>query len=132
MPENYIRTDEAIVQLLDKMLEVQQTQTQQIINNTNLIKQQTPAGIVEPLHTVTVTTTQKVIKPPTKPWFSVSIINDGDNTCYVIVNQEKASTTPYELRKNETYEIDFGTPNINEIVVYTMTGTASLRIKGVR
>ena len=92
-----------------------------------------PVGIVEPLHPITVTQQRQIITPPIrKPWFSMSIVNDGPSNCWIIVNSEKSSTTPYDLGVGEVYEVDMGSPKISDIIAYCDSGTARLRIKGVR
>lgn len=121
-----IRADEAQVLLLDRML-------QEIRRVASDIAKQMPEGIVEPIHTITATTTRRVITPPMhKPWFSVSVVNDGPDDCWVIVNSEKSSTSPSLVRNGEPCEIDFGAPVIEDLVVWCDSGTASLRIRGVR
>jgi hypothetical protein len=98
-----------------------------------IVKQTTPEGIVEPLHIITATITRRAITPPMhKPWFSVSVVNDGPDDCWVIVNSEKSSTSPSLVRNGEPCEIDFGAPVIEDLVVWCDSGTASLRIRGVR
>ena len=121
-----MRADEAQVLLLDKLVE-------EIKDLNRRVKEQTPEGIVEPLHIITATTTRRVITPPMrKPWFSISIVDDGPDDCWVIVNSEKSSTSPSLVRVGEPCEIDFGSALIEDIVVWCETGTASLRIRGVR
>jgi len=121
-----MRADEAQVLLLDKLVE-------EIKDLNRRVKEQTPEGIVEPLHIITATTTRQVITPPMrKPWFSISIVDDGPDDCWVIVNSEKSSTSPSLVRVGEPCEIDFGSALIEDIVVWCETGTASLRIRGVR
>lgn len=92
-----------------------------------------PVGIVDPLHPIIVTQIRQVITPPMrKPWFSMSIVNDGPSNCWIIVNSEKSSTTPYDLGVGEVYEVDMQSPKIQDIIAYCDSGTAKLRIKGVR
>lgn len=92
-----------------------------------------PQGIVEPMTPVRASTIAKVIHPPMKRmWFSVSIVNDGPSDCWVVVNTEKSPPQPYLTRAGEAYEADLGHPLIEDIRVYTESGTANLRIKGVR
>lgn len=101
----------------------------------NLEKQlpQRPQGIVEPLVGVRATITPRVVTPPYKrKWFSVSIVNDGPDDCWVIVNTEKSPAQPYLTRVGEAYEVDMGSAVIEDIRIYTTSGTANLRIKGVR
>lgn len=121
-----IRADEAQVLLLDRML-------QEIRRVASDIKQQIPEGIVDPLPVKHVTTVPMVITPPlNKKWFSVSVVSDGPNECLIVVNTEKSSTTPYRLRVNETFEVDMGSAKIVDLLVYCESGTADLRIRGVR
>ncbi len=92
-----------------------------------------PEGIVEPLHTITVTTEHQIITPPRRiPWYSVSVVNDGPDSCWIVVNTEKSSTTPYRLDIDETFEVDFHSPKIDDLMVWCESGSASLRIRGVR
>lgn len=92
-----------------------------------------PEGIVEPLTPVKATTEAKVIHPPYKKnWFSLSIVNDGPEECWVIVNTEKSPAQPYLTRVGEEYSVSLGGPVIEDIRVYTESGIANLRIKGVR
>jgi hypothetical protein len=121
-----IRADEAQVLLLDRML-------QEIRRVASDIKQQIPAGIVEPLAPVHVTTARGVIHPPfRKPWFSVSVVNDGPDPCFIVVNSELSTTSPYELFKDEVFEVDLGCPKIVDLVHWCETGSATLRVRGVR
>lgn len=92
-----------------------------------------PEGIVEPLTPTRVTHEPRVIHPPyRKKWFSLSIVNDGPEECWIIVNTEKSPAQPYLTRVGEEYRVDLGGPVIEDIRVYTDSGTANLRIKGVR
>lgn len=133
-PKKLIRADEAQVLLLDKMLmEIREVARQTRETADILSKQPMPEGIIEPLHTVHVTTENVVITPPYRiPWWSVSVVNDGPDDCNVIVNTEKSSTTPYPLREHETFEVDLGAPKIVDLLLYCDVGSADLRIRGVR
>lgn len=92
-----------------------------------------PEGIIEPLSPVRATTTARVIHPPMKrKWFSLTIVNDGPNDCWVVVNTEKSPPQPYLTRLGEEYEVNLGYGAIEDIRVYTEAGTANLRIRGVR
>jgi len=135
-----IRSDEAMVLLLDKLVQKMDELNKQQIETTaeltrqgQILNEQTPEGIVEPLAPMQVTTTARVFHPPyEKKWFSITIENDGPNDCNVIVNTEKSSSTPYPLRVGGTYELDVGMARIEDIRVYCDAGTANLRIKGLR
>lgn len=92
-----------------------------------------PEGIVEPLTPTRATIEAKVIHPPyKKKWFSVSVVNDGPEDCWIVVNTEKSPAQPYLTRVGEEYSVDMGNAVIEDIRVYTETGSANLRIKGVR
>ena len=97
-----------------------------------LIKTTIPKGAVDPLPLLTATTKPAVYQPKVGNWFSVSIVNDGPSTCWVIVNTGVSFTRPYLLKVNEVYEVDMRTAKIEDIRYYTDEGTADLRIKGVR
>jgi len=129
-----IRAEEAQVLLLDKLLEEIRNVKSELNDQKKLIMMQIPEGIVEPLNIVHVTDQRRVIQPPMrKNWFSVSIVNDGPDPCWVIVNSEKSTTSPYLLRMNEPTEVEMGTAKIVDIVCYCDSGQeASLRIRGVR
>jgi len=129
-----IRADEAQVLLLDKLLEEIRNVKSELGEQKKLIMEQIPEGIIEPLNIVHVTDQRRVITSPMKKnWFSVSVVSDGPDPCWVIVNSEKSTTSPYLLRMNETTEVDMGTAKIVDVVCYCDSGQeASLRIRGVR
>lgn len=129
-----IRAEEAQVLLLDKLLEEIRNVKSELNEQKILIMEQIPEGRVEPLAIKHVTTERMVIHPPDlgKPWFSVSVVSDGPNECMVVVNTEKSSTTPYRLRMNETFEVDMGSAKIVDLLCYCETGTADVRVRGVR
>lgn len=131
-PEKMIRADEATVQLLDKMLETMRQMSEQTNKNTQLIKQQIPEGIIDPKEVTATTVEQTIVPPLDKRWFSLSIINDGPASCYVVVNTEKSNTNPYLLLVHETFEVDLGVPKIVDALVWCASGSANLRVRGVR
>jgi len=121
-----VPTDVAQVILLQRLIE-----KMGVLNAK--IDSMIPEGILEPIRRVRATPTSQTIRPPmNKPWFSVSIVNSGPSECWVIINSETASTTPYPLSIGEVYEADLKTAKIVDIVVYTDSGQAILRIRGVR
>lgn len=95
---------------------------------------QIPEGIVEPLKPRTVTTSGVVVRPTylTKLWFGVKITNDGPQSVYLIVNTEKSSTEAQEIKANETWGVDFPIAIIEDLRLYTLSGTAVVRIRGIR
>lgn len=127
-----MRADEATVQLLDKLLQKFTQVSEDTKQNLELLKQHTPEGIIDPRNVVATTTPQTIIPPTEKLWYSIAIINDGASDCYIIVNTEKSSTTPSLIKVNEAYEVDLGVPKIMDAQVWCTTGSASLRVRGVR
>ncbi len=123
------RLDPAVLQtaLLDEIAE-----RLMAIENHN--KEMSPEGIVEPLPILSVTINPQVVQPPNegKHWFTVTIVNDGPQPCWVVVNTGKSSTRPYQLQLDEIYEATFQKAVIYDIRLYTETGVASVRIKGAR
>ena len=99
-------------------------------------KEITPEGIVEPQVEMTITTEPTIVTPASaeagKPWFSVSIINDGPEYCWVVINTGKSSTTPHKVSNGETYEVQFIKALIYDLRLYTDTGSAVMRITGTR
>jgi len=97
-------------------------------------KEISPEGIVEPLPILNVTTTPVVVQPPQegKHWFSLSVVNDGPQPCWIVVNTGKSSTRPYQIQLDEVYEVTFIKPLIYDMRLYTDAGIASVRIKGAR
>ena len=131
-PPNMIRADEATVQLLDQMLVAIRQLSEQTNKNTELIKQQIPEGIIDPKEVTATTTELSIVPPQDKKWFSLSIINDGPASCFVVVNTEKSNTNPYLLLVHETFEIDLGVPKIVDALVWCAVGSTNLRVRGVR
>ena len=129
---NMIRADEATVMLLDKMLQTMRQLSEQTNKNTQLIKQQIPEGIIDPKEVTATTAELSIVPPLDKKWFSIAIINDGPDDCYVVVNTEKSSTNPSLLLVHETFEVDLGVPKIVDALVWCASGSAHLRIRGVR
>ena len=127
-----MRADEATVRLLDKMLETMRQLSEQTNRNTELIKQQIPEGIIDPKEVTATTEPQTIVPPLDKHWFSISIVSDGPDPCYVVVNTEKSNTNPSLLKVNETFEIDLGVPKIVDALVWCASGSANLRVRGVR
>lgn len=126
-----IPADKAQVLLLDRMLEEIRELRRQSVETLELVKQQIPEGMVEPLHTKTATTTPQNIMLR-KRFFSIVLINDGPNDCWIIVNTEKSSTTPFKLKVGEVQEVDMKTAQIEDMRFYTDEGTAEIRVRGVR
>lgn len=90
-------------------------------------------GIIEPLSLITATTTKRVVHPPyrEKLWFGVKITNDGPSNIWVMVNTGK-SNKPHELMNGETWGVQFKTAVIEDILLYTEGGSATVRVRGER
>lgn len=124
--ETKVPSDVAQVILLQRLIE-------KIGSLEKKIDSMVPDGQVDAIRRVQATPNPQTIRPSLdKPWFSVSIINDGPSDCWVIINSEKSTTSPYQLGLKEVYEADMKTAKIVDIVVHTEVGQASLRIRGVR
>jgi len=96
-----------------------------------LAKAEVPEGIVEPIEKYTITETRKSFRP-LKPWFSISIINDGQVNVFCIVNTEK-SFNEHSIHLGETYTIDMRRAKVTDVLMWCNHGeTASVRIVGVR
>ncbi len=127
-----IPIDEAAIKLLDLLNQNMIKLSDEVKENNALIKYQIPKGIIEP-YTVTATTESTIVKQAQdKHWFSICVINDGPDSCYVVVNTEASSTTPHRIDANGSFEVDMRAPKIKDLLVYCESGTASLRIRGVR
>lgn len=125
--EKKMPATEAMVKLLDKLVE-------ETVETKKLVESTIPEGIIEPLALITVTTTPTIVHPPhlDKHWFSMSIVNDGDVACWIIVNTGKSSDRPYQLYPEEVYEVDMRSAKIRDVYAWTDSGTTILRIKGLR
>jgi len=90
-------------------------------------------GVIEPLDPKTVTTAPIVVRHPiwNKPWFGVKITNDGPNSVWVILNTKHVGE-PQEIKENETWGVKFNTAKIEDLYLFTRTGTATVRIRGSR
>ena len=96
-----------------------------------LMEAEVPEGIVEPIEKYTITETRIPFRP-LKPWFSISIINDGPSDVFCIVNTEK-SFEEHRIAVNETYNIDMKRAKIANALMWCNHGeTAVVRIVGVR
>ena len=88
-------------------------------------------GAVEAIEKFTITS-QKNRITRLKLWMSMTLINDGPNSVFVIVNTDK-SFDEHEVLSGETYTIDMHRPRIADILLWCRTGeTAAVRIVGVR
>lgn len=88
-------------------------------------------GAVEAIEKFTITSQRNHITR-IKPWISATIINDGPDSVFAIVNTEK-SFDEHEILDGETYTVDTHRPTIKDVLLWCNTGeTAKVRIVGVR
>jgi len=96
-----------------------------------LAKAEVPEGIVEPIEKYTITETRTPFRP-LKPWFSISIINDGPSDVFCIINTEK-SFEEHRILLHETYNIDMRRPKVTNALMWCNHGeTSNVRVVGVR
>ena len=96
-----------------------------------LMKAEVPEGAVEPIEKFTITARRTPFRP-LKPWFSISIINDGPSDVFCIVNTEK-SFEEHRIAVNETYNIDMKRAKITDALMWCNHGeTSNVRVVGVR
>lgn len=90
-----------------------------------------PIGAVEPIEKFVITDVRRHM-PLQKPWFSVSVINDGNDDVFCIVNTEK-SFEEHRIHMNETYNINMVTAVIKDLLFWCNHGEhATVRIVGTR
>jgi len=96
-----------------------------------LMKAEVPEGAVEPIEKFLITETRRPFRP-LKPWFSISIINDGTHDVFCIVNTAK-SFEEHRILEHETYTIDMRRAKVIDALMWCNHGeTSSVRIVGVR
>ena len=119
-----VRPEVMQVALLDEIAE-------RLLRVEKLLKAEVPEGAVEPIEKFTISEVKTRIKP-LKSWFSMSLINDGPSSIFVIVNTEK-SFEEHEVLVHETYNIDMRRALIVDILCWCNHGeTSVVRIVGVR
>ena len=122
--EKKVRSDVLTVALLDEIAE-------RLCRLEELAKAEVPEGIVEPIEKYTITETRTPFRP-LKPWFSISIINDGPSDVFCIVNTEK-SFEEHRILVHETYNIDMRRPKVTDALMWCSHGeTSNVRVVGVR
>jgi hypothetical protein len=122
--EKRVRSDVLTAALLDEIAE-------RLCRLEELAKAEVPEGIVEPIEKYTITETRTPFRP-LKPWFSISIINDGPSDVFCIVNTEK-SFEEHRILLHETYNIDMRRPKVTDALMWCNHGeTSNVRVVGVR
>ena len=96
-----------------------------------LAKAEVPEGAVEPIEKFTITDRRTPFEP-LKPWFSISVINDGPSDVFCIVNTEK-SFEEHRIAVGETYNIDMRRAKVTDALMWCNHGeTSNVRVVGVR
>lgn len=104
---------------------------QRLLSIERLYKSEIPEGVVEPIEKFSITETKTHIKR-LKRWFSMSLINDGLSSVFVIVNTAK-SFDEHEVLSGETYNIDMRHGLIEDLLIWCAHGdVATIRLVGVR
>jgi len=94
-------------------------------------KEEQSFGAVEAIEKFTITS-QKNHITRINPWMSVTLINDGPDSVFAIVNTEK-SFDEHEVMFGETATVDMHRPIIKDVLLWCRTGeTAVVRIVGTR
>jgi len=122
--ENKVPTDVAQVILLQKLIE-------KTCALERLAQATQPIGAVEPIEKYRITDVRRHM-PLQKPWFGVSVINDGDDDVLCIVNTEK-SFEEHRILPHETYNINMITAVIKDLLFWCAHGEhATVRVVGTR
>jgi len=104
---------------------------ERLMDIEKLAKATHPIGAVEPIEKFRITDVRRHM-PLVNPWFSVSVINDGDDDVFCIVNTEK-SFEEHRIHANETYTIGMITAVIKDLLFWCNHGEhATVRIVGTR
>jgi len=91
-----------------------------------------PRGIVEPLEPISVTDEPRRVIAPFGPWFAVTILNDGPNDLWAIVNTEK-SVERHHVLNGEVYGIDMKRAIIKDVLLQCdHLQTSTIRLVGTR
>jgi hypothetical protein len=98
----------------------------------DLIREEHAEGIVESIEPLRVTETVRKVEAVYGNWFSVTIVNDGPDDVYAIVNSRKSSAW-HRVAVNEPYKVDMGRGVIRDVLLRCEPGeTASVRLVGAR
>lgn len=96
-------------------------------------KKRDPQGFVDAIEPIAVTDQIQYVSPPRiSPWFSVTVINDGGDDMWVLVNPSQ-NPTPHHVLSGETYNVDMRLGVIEMLQLYCDPGdTTTVRLVGVR
>jgi hypothetical protein len=123
--EKRVRPDVLVAGLLDEI-------AQRLMAVEQLMREQVPEGVVEPIEPVSVTDEVRRVTAPVKPWFDVVVVNDGPGDVYVIVNPDR-SYDWHRVPMDETYRVDMKRGIIKDVLLRCDPGgAASVRLVGSR
>ena len=122
--KNRIESGPMTVALLNSIAE-------RLLSLENLYREERAEGVVEAIEKFTITSQRRSIKR-LKPWFSASLVNDGPDSVFVIVNTQK-SFDEHEILDGESIQLDFHRARIDDVLLWCNHGeTAHVRIVGTR
>lgn len=107
---------------------MQAATTSQLVKLRKLEESKVPIGIKSYKWTVTDTVSEIDLG---QPWISFSLINDGEGSvCVRVNNQEGPLKDEAEINSGESYDIDFDYPIITKILLVTKVAgtTATVRV----
>lgn len=113
------------VALLDEVAE-------RLLTIQKLAEEQRAEGVVEPIEPVAVVATPRRVLAPFKPWFSITIVNDGPNDVKALVNTETGLDW-HKIVKDETFKVEVNRGILKDVLLKCEPNeNASVRIVGSR
>ena len=98
-----------------------------------MMLEERPEGITEPIEPIEITHLGILIEAPVKPWFTVTIINDGPAEVGARVNPTQSTASYHTIIVHESYKFEFSRAVIQNVRIQCAYGqTASVRLIGVR
>lgn len=125
--EQHSRVEPSVLQtaLLDEIAE-------RLLKLQQYEEEERAEGVTEPIEPVAVTDARRRVEAHVKPWFSVSLANDGPDDVWAIVNTEK-SFDAHRVRVGETYAVSMLRGVIKDVLLWCDAGeTGSVRLVGSR
>lgn len=114
------------IALLDEIAE-------RLLRLENIEHERNPKGYVDPIGPITVTHALTEMRASDfSPWFSVVVINDGPNDCWLLPNPDK-NFTPHHLLSTEDINLNMERGLITVVHLWCDAGeTAAIRMVGIR
>lgn len=120
----------SLINIQNLLLQARRIQSQMLEE----VHEQEPEGVVEPIEPIPVDEKPKTVAclEPKKPWFTVSLINDGPDDVRAIVNTE-TSRRHHTIRPGEAYNVVMNRGKIKDVLLSCDTGeNANVRLVGSR